>query len=92
MENLKKKTVIANFPLNNRENRPKNERLQIGFKAAALLSFHYFSSSLQAGHRVLLCDPWMTRYLLIRQTQKAIGTILGKDIYCRRRIVSSCRW
>ena len=32
------------------------------FGAAALLSIHFFSWSLQAGHRVPLtmCDPWMT--------------------------------
>ena len=37
------------------------------FGAAALLSLHYFTWSLQAGQRVPLtmCDPWMTSYTFL---------------------------
>ena len=36
------------------------------FGAAALLTLHFFSLSLQAGHRVPLtmCDPWMTSLII----------------------------
>ena len=41
------------------------------FGAAALLSLHFFTGSLPAGHRVPLtmCDPWMTSYFLVADTQ-----------------------
>ena len=50
--------TYGNSPLCSTGHRP--------FGAAALLSLHFYSWSLLAGHRVPLtmCDPWMTSFLL----------------------------
>merc|ERR1711911_327086 len=49
--------TYGNSPLCSTGHRP--------FGAAALLSLHFFTGSLPAGHRVPLtmCDPWMTSSL-----------------------------
>ena len=52
-------TDVLKFPLCSTGHRP--------FGAAALLSLHFFTGLLPAGHRVPLtmCDPWMICFLFL---------------------------